>query len=266
VKRQLVASRPRTWGTTWASEEMPPTPMPPVVLTKTLAGADAVTLSLRPPAKPPRPVPPAAGPSGPKQVAKAAAHAAATAVVAPVVAWYIAASLVLGPDRALEGTSQALALLPGLPGVYLRRAFLAGVLARCDRSAQVSFGTLFSQAEAEIGENVYVGPGCFLGLVRLEKDVLIGAGVHIPSGGKTHSFDDPTRPIREQGGERRRVTVGEGAWVGSAAVVLADVGPGTVVGAGSVVTRPLPANVIAAGNPARVIRPRFPSATDGGCH
>jgi acetyltransferase-like isoleucine patch superfamily enzyme len=47
--------------------------------------------------------------------------------------------------------------------------------------------------------------------------------------------------------------------VGSAAVVLADVGAGTVVGAGSVVTKPLPPMVVAAGVPARVIRPRGPT-------
>jgi acetyltransferase-like isoleucine patch superfamily enzyme len=81
--------------------------------------------------------------------------------------------------------------------------------------------------------------------------------VQVPSGGKTHYFDDPTRPIREQGGERRVVRVGAGAWVGAGAIVLADVGAGTIVAAGSVVTKPLPDNVIAAGVPARVIRNRF---------
>jgi acetyltransferase-like isoleucine patch superfamily enzyme len=50
--------------------------------------------------------------------------------------------------------------------------------------------------------------------------------------------------------------VGEGAWIGSAAIVMEDVGRGTVVGAGSVVTRPLPDLVLAAGVPARVLRHR----------
>ena len=165
----------------------------------------------------------------------------------------------LGRDRALEGASQSVGLLPGLLGVYVRRAFLCRVLAKCARSAEVHFGTLFSQAGAEIGDRVYVGPRCHLGLVRLDPDVLIAAGVHIPSGGRTHHFADPAAPIHAQGGDRTRVTVGAGAWVGSAAVVLADIGPGTVVGAGSVVTNPLPADVVAAGVPAKVLRPRFPN-------
>ena len=85
----------------------------------------------------------------------------------------------------------------------------------------------------------------------------IGAGVHIPSGGANHGIEDATIPIREQQGEERVVRVGAGAWIGSAAVLMAGVGPATVVGAGSVVTRPLPAAVVAAGAPARVLRSRI---------
>jgi acetyltransferase-like isoleucine patch superfamily enzyme len=206
-------------------------------------------------------VPPAARPSAAKAAAKAAVHALATVAVFPWLVCYRIGAMALGRDRALEGASQALACLPGLTGVFLRRAFLARVLARCDRSAEISFGTLFSQAGAVIEENVYVGPRCHLGLVHLEPDVLIAAGVHVPSGGRTHSAADPTVPIKDQGGERRLVRIGRGAWIGSAAVVLADVGRGTIVGAGSVVTKPLPDNVIAAGVPAKVIRPRFAHGT-----
>jgi virginiamycin A acetyltransferase len=206
-------------------------------------------------------VPPAVRPSPAKATVKALLHALATVVVLPwLIAYWLGAAL-LGKDRALEGASQSLALLPGLTGVFLRRAFLARVLARCHPSAEVCFGTLFSQTGAVIDENVYVGPRCHLGLVHLEADVLVAAGVHVPSGGQTHYFDDPDTPIRDQGGERTVVTIGRGAWIGSAAVVLADVGAGTIVGAGSVVTKPLPDFVIAAGVPARVLRPRFPQGS-----
>jgi acetyltransferase-like isoleucine patch superfamily enzyme len=58
------------------------------------------------------------------------------------------------------------------------------------------------------------------------------------------------------------VRIGEGSWVGSAAVVLADVGRHSVVGAGSVVTKPIPDFVVAAGAPARVIRSRQAESAD----
>ncbi len=192
-----------------------------------------------------------------KGAVKAAVRFAALVAVFPLLLCYRLNAALVGRDRALESASQLLSLFPGITGQYLRRAFLQRVLARCDSSALVEFGTLFSQVGAVLAENVYVGPRCQLGLVHLERDVLLAANVQIPSGGKTHYFDDPTKPIREQGGERSMVTVGAGAWIGTGAIVLADVGKGTVVAAGAVVTKPLPDNVIAAGVPAKVIRSRF---------
>jgi acetyltransferase-like isoleucine patch superfamily enzyme len=202
-------------------------------------------------------VPPAAEASALKRAVKAAARFAALVGVSPVLVSYGLNAALLGRGRALESRSQLLSLWPGLTGQYLRRAFLQQVLARCHHSATVEFGTFFSQPGAILDENVYVGPRCSLGLVHLERDVLLAANVQIPSGGKTHYFDDPTKPIREQGGERRTVTIGAGAWIGIGAIILADVGKGTIVAAGSVVTKPLPDNVIAAGVPAKVIRGRF---------
>jgi acetyltransferase-like isoleucine patch superfamily enzyme len=192
-----------------------------------------------------------------KTALKLVAHTVAIVLVSPLLGVYSVGSLVLGKDRALEGASQTLALLPGISGMFLRRAFLGVVLARCHRSSEICFGTLFSQVDAIIDENVYVGPRCHLGWVHLERDVLIAAGVHIPSGAQTHHFDDPRTPIRQLGGARSMVTIGAGAWVGSAAVVMADVGRGSIIAAGSVVTKPVPENVIAGGVPAKVIRGRF---------
>ena len=187
---------------------------------------------------------------------KAAARAAATIVILPqLVSFTIRASL-MGDNRALAGSSQMLSLIPGLIGQYLRRAFLARVLrGGCAPSAAIEFGALFSQVEAQIDENVYIGPRCHLGSVHIERDVLIAAGVHIPSGPHTHGTD-PSAPIHDQAGSLRLVRIGAGSWIGSNAVVLADVGCHTIVGAGAVVTHPLPDRVIAAGVPARVVKRR----------
>ena len=203
------------------------------------------------------PVPPTAPPSALKRAAKAAARFAALIVVSPVLLSYGLKAAFFTRNLALESRSQLLSLWPGLTGQYLRRAFLQRVLAHCHSSVLVEFGSFFSQTGARLDENVYIGPRCGLGLVHLEKDVLLAANVQIPSGGSTHYFDDPSKPIREQGGERRLVTVGEGAWIGTGAIILADVGKGTIVAAGAVVTKPLPDNVIAGGVPAKVIRSRF---------
>lgn len=191
-----------------------------------------------------------------REAVKAVLRGAAHVLVTPLVVSFAIRARLLDPDRALMASTQLLALVPGLPGQYLRRAFLQHAIAGCHPSVVVEWGTTLSRAGACLEKNVYIGPGCHLGLVHIEAEALIAAGVHIPSGGSTHGIDDVTVPIREQPGEERVVRVGAGAWIGSAAVVMADVGAATVVGAGSVVTRPLPGGVVAAGAPARVLRSR----------
>jgi virginiamycin A acetyltransferase len=187
---------------------------------------------------------------------KAAARLLATLAVVPALVSYRVRAAVMGRDRALEGSSQMLALVPGLVGQYVRRAFLAQALDACHATATIEFGTLFSKAGARIGERAYIGPRCHLGLVEIGRDVMLGPCVHVPSGPMTHGTGDPDRPMREQGGTRTLIHIGDGAWIGSAAVVMADVGRDSVVGAGAVVTRPVPDNVVAGGVPARVIRTR----------
>ena len=189
-------------------------------------------------------------------VFKRIAFIAATISVAPSLLSYAIKSAMFGRDRALHGSSQALSLVPGIAGQYLRRAFYCRVLDECHASVTVEFGTLFSQAGARLGEQVYVGPHCHLGLVHLERDVLIAAGVHVPSGPETHGISSLDRPIREQPGNLRMVRIGAGSWIGSGAVVMADVGRDSVVAAGAVVTEALPDRIIAAGVPARVVRQR----------
>jgi virginiamycin A acetyltransferase len=187
---------------------------------------------------------------------KAAARLLALVAVIPALVSFRVRAAFIGPDRALVGSTQALALLPGLTGIYLRRAFLSQVLAECASSATIEFGVLFSQAGARIGPRAYIGPRCHIGLAHIGQDVLLAAGVHIPSGAHTHGAADLSIPIRDQPGTLEVVRIGEGAWVGSAAVVMADVGAHTIVAASAVVNKPLPAYVIAGGIPAKVIRPR----------
>jgi virginiamycin A acetyltransferase len=187
---------------------------------------------------------------------KALMFAAAVIAVLPVWISFQIRAVLLGRDRALLGSTQALSLVPGLIGQYLRRGFLWLVLARCAASATVEFGTIFSRVDARLDENVYVGPGCHLGSVHLECDVLLAASVHVPSGPNTHGTADPTRPIREQPGTLRTVRIGRGTWVGSAAVVLEDVGANSIVAAGAVVTEPIPDGVVAGGVPARILKHR----------
>ena len=192
----------------------------------------------------------------PRDLAKILLRAAATVAVGPVLLLHAMKVPILGKDRALAGSTQLLALVPGLTGQYFRRAFLVWTIRDCHPSALVEFGTIFSKAEASLGENVYIGPYCSIGAAEIGRDTLIGPGVHLLSGARLHGTADPTTPIREQAGEVVRVSIGAGCWIGAGAVVMADIGQDSIVGAGAVVTRPIPSGVVAVGMPARVIRGR----------
>jgi virginiamycin A acetyltransferase len=191
-----------------------------------------------------------------REALKALVRALAFLMILPMLLSFWIWALVLGRDRALAGSSQTLSLLPGILGQYLRRAFYSLALAHCHPSVIIEFGVLFSKAGARIEENVYIGPRCHIGLVHIERESLLGAAVHVTSGSQTHGFATLGVPLREQAGSLVQVRIGAGAWIGSAAVVMADVGRDTIVGAGAVVTKPLPDRVIAAGVPARILRNR----------
>jgi len=190
-----------------------------------------------------------------KNIAKTLVEWVALVVMLPALAACFASRQLLG-DRAFAGWSQALALLPGTTGVYLRRAFYRVTLRRCGPNCHVSFGTIFSHPGAELGRNVYVGNYCSLGDVTLKDDVLIASHASIINGGQQHGVARLDLPIREQPGVWTRVSIGRDSWIGERAVVLADVGDQCVIGAGSVVTRPIPDRAVAVGCPAKIIRYR----------
>jgi acetyltransferase-like isoleucine patch superfamily enzyme len=93
-------------------------------------------------------------------------------------------------------------------------------------------------------------------MARIEEHVTIGSNVDILSGTRQHSFEDLDRPIQEQAGIFEPVRIGRNSWIGNSTVIMADVASDCVVGAGSVVARPIPERSIAVGNPARVVRSR----------
>jgi acetyltransferase-like isoleucine patch superfamily enzyme len=118
-------------------------------------------------------------------------------------------------------------------------------------------------SKIELGNRVVIRPGTMLfadpripgGGILIEDDVLLGSGVHIYVA--NHRFDDPTKPIIDLGHmPSKSVILRKGCWIGANAILLAgvEIGENAVVGAGSVVTKSVPARVVAAGNPARIIR------------
>ena len=80
---------------------------------------------------------------------------------------------------------------------------------------------------------------------------VFGQSVMIADG--NHKFRDHTKHLLDQGYDFRPITIGDNAIVTSKCTILNSIGEGAVIGAGSVVTRPIPAYCLAYGAPARVV-------------
>jgi acetyltransferase-like isoleucine patch superfamily enzyme len=110
--------------------------------------------------------------------------------------------------------------------------------------------------EHEIGENCTLNPFSELrGRVRMGDGVRVGA--HTSILGFNH-LTSPDEPIHQQPLVYKGISIGDDVWIGSHVVVLdgVSIGAHSVIGAGSVVTKDVPAWTVAAGNPARPIRDR----------
>lgn len=190
------------------------------------------------------------------ELAKGLFRTLARVAVLPLFLLYRLERIVISTDRAFQGYSQLLALIPGLLGEYLRREFYRLTLKHCSTTSCISFGTIFSTADVEIGERVYIGNYCIIGHARIGEDTLVASRVSITSGRKQHGIDRVDQPIREQPGIFEAVTIGRDCWIGEGAVVGVNVGPHAVVAAGSVVSKAVSEFEIVAGNPAVVIRTR----------
>lgn len=106
-----------------------------------------------------------------------------------------------------------------------------------------------------LGNNVYINYNCTIldvCRVKIGDDVLIGPSVEIYTA--IHPMDWKERATRIEYG--KPVTIGNNVWIGGNVTICPGVtiGDRTVIGAGSVVSKDIPNDVVAAGNPARIIR------------
>ncbi|PWJ36056.1 sugar O-acetyltransferase [Sediminitomix flava] len=115
---------------------------------------------------------------------------------------------------------------------------------RCDYGYNIEIGqnfysnynlTILDCAKVKIGNNVLLGPNVSL--------YAAGHPLHFEKRNEEYEYAFP-------------ITIGDNVWIGGNVVVNANIsiGENTVIGSGSVVTRDIPSNVLAAGNPCKVIR------------
>jgi maltose O-acetyltransferase len=143
------------------------------------------------------------------------------------------------PHQGAERKAMLLELLGGPRGnFYIEPPFY------CDYGCNIQFGN-----------NFYANFGCTLldvSIIKFGDDVQLGPGVQIYTA--THPLDPETRQSGAEYG--RSITIGHNVWIGGNAVLCPgiSIGDNSVIAAGSVVTRDVPANVVVGGNPAAIIK------------
>ncbi|MGI5522217.1 acyltransferase [Micromonospora sp. CA-259024] len=160
-------------------------------------------------------------------------------------------------------------------GTRVRRAIrglaLAGRFAARGDNFTLDPDGVYTCETIEVGRNVDLGYRPILMAARarilIGDNVMFGPEVTIRGG--NHRIDQVGVPMiavgKEAGDEThdRGVVIADDVWVGTRAVILhgVTIGRGAVIGAGAVVTRSVPPYAVAAGNPARVLRLRWPLET-----
>jgi acetyltransferase-like isoleucine patch superfamily enzyme len=115
------------------------------------------------------------------------------------------------------------------------------------------------EGEVSIGAKTVIGQECTISAfqhVSIGRECIVADRVMLID--FDHGASEVERPVRLQGIYKRDVRVGHNVWIGYGACILrgVTVGDNAIIGTSAVVTKPMPANAVVAGSPARVIRMR----------
>lgn len=117
----------------------------------------------------------------------------------------------------------------------------------------------FTYADIKVGNNVFINSGAyFAGKIIVGDNVLFGPNVTITGG--HHDYSEIGKTIEEQGRpEKKEILIMSDSWIGAGSILLqkAKINEGTIIGAGSVVTKEMPPYCICAGNPCVPINYRY---------
>jgi maltose O-acetyltransferase len=169
---------------------------------------------------------------------------------------YLADDPVLAAEQARAATLLDRFNQTGVDDAAERRGLLLGLLGQLGEGSEIK-----PPLRCDYGYRIRVGARTFVnyGLVALDvasieigDDVQIGPNVQLLT--PTHPLEPDARRAKWEAAEP--IAIEGNVWLGGGVIVLPGVtiGENTVVGAGSIVTKDLPPNVVAAGNPARLVR------------
>ncbi len=144
------------------------------------------------------------------------------------------------------------------PGLFLKIG-PAGAIKFGEKCVLDRFMTIETHGVLRVGARTIFGHHCTLSAIHsleIGEDCLIADLVDIRD--HDHNFERLDIPIRSQGATAAPVKIGNGVWLGAKVTVVRGVtiGDNAIIGANAVVTKDIPANAIAVGIPAKVVKYR----------
>jgi len=141
----------------------------------------------------------------------------------------------------------------------IRSVICRPLFASCGKDVLIQPRAFFHSGRGiKIGNHSSIGEKCKLyGTITLGNDVMMGEEVIMMT--INHKFSRIDIPMDQQGfQEEEIIVVGDDVWIGSRSIILpgVNIGHGSIIAAGSIVTKNVPAYAIVGGNPARIIRMR----------
>ena len=131
------------------------------------------------------------------------------------------------------------------------------ILNSCGKNVNIEHGARFA-SDLKLGDNSGVGVNALISpCVSIGRDVMMGPDCMMFT--SNHGMDDLSVPMwRQESTEPKPIVIGDDVWIGARVIILGGVhvGSGSVIGAGSVVTKDVAPYSIVAGNPAKLIGKR----------
>ncbi|MFH1373856.1 MAG: acyltransferase [bacterium] len=155
--------------------------------------------------------------------------------------------------RIFGGGKEILSLVPTIIGEYMRLAYYWAVCTGVSSGASFQFGSMAAHRQTTIGAGTVIGAYTIIGRVDIGENVLFGARVSLLSGKYQHGRPGRRATADEDEIDFQLVTIGSDSWIGQDSVIMADVGQGCTVAAGSVVYKNVPEGITVMGNPARKV-------------
>lgn len=154
---------------------------------------------------------------------------------------------------------------------YIYRPLLVLKLKACGKNFKLGYSSeVINPQYFSFGDNFFAGPRSYFvtnanNLVAIGNAVMFGPDCKVVGGNHDVNYkDDHMYFATGINHMHSKINIEDGVWIGANSIVLsnANIGEGTVIGAMSLVNKEIPPYCIAAGIPAKIIKPRFQKKTD----